>query len=286
MRSIGILLSFLSGMAVSCSEAKFVSGIERASSKMKLTQEEELMLKDSEDKAREKLVITEDTALELGEEAGVEVESESICLDGKRGFVDFENLPGAAQGKTIDDELNKYFDEKFHVKFRYVGGAQMKLAKIFDESDPNISFESWWSVLCPGKKINRQPKRNRICGAGKAEAGRWALSTSNALTSKSIQFEVLYSRLATNPSFVLYDFDGREKWTIQAFAEDGKVVATKSLDARKGYSVKRTDNSGGITVVIDTAGKKINRLLLTGSKNIKIFGFGFDNFSTGVCQKK
>jgi hypothetical protein len=62
-------------------------------------------------------------------------------------------------------------------------------------------------------------------------------------------------------------------------------VATKNLDATSGYNPKRTDNSRG-TVVIDTAVAKINRLLLTGEKNIKIFGFGFDNFSTGVCQLK
>lgn len=196
---------------------------------------------------------------------------------GMSAYLNFESVPNASDGKTVDSTMNDYFESSYGVRFNYVGGSSMRLSRIVSQNGAKVNFKAWASVKCPGK-----PNNNRVCGGSEVEkgAGNYAISSSNAKSSKDISFEVIYSKPATNPSFDMYDFDGGETWTITAFDEHGNEVGKSVYDANKGYSTKGTSNSD--VLVGGVKGEKIRRLHFVGKKGIKIFGFGFDNFKTGL----
>jgi hypothetical protein len=198
----------------------------------------------------------------------------------KTAYLDFESVPGAADGAVVDAAMNDYFEAQYGVRFNYLGGASLRLARIVPQGGPKVKFQAWLSAKCPKK-----PNNNRICGTSKAQAiaGNYALSSSNAKSSKTIKFEVVYSKPAKNPSFFIYDFDGKETWRIEAFDAAGNSVGLTQHSAGKGYSTGGTGNSDIMETSVTTSAP-VKRLEFTGNKNIKIFGFGFDNFRTGVSS--
>lgn len=198
-------------------------------------------------------------------------------------FINFENVPGVYQGKVVDADLNDWFETNYGVRFNYLGPHTLNMAYIVRRNEPPATFLAWMSILCDGI-----PNDNRLCNDPSPDvSGRWALSSSNSHDrpdkDEDVTFEVVYTPEARNPSWSLLDFDGGEEWTVTAYDANGQVVSSVYRESGDGYGTNTTSNNASITMSMNLNAPKIKRLHFRGEKNIKIFGYGFDNFRTGVA---
>ncbi len=189
--------------------------------------------------------------------------------------VDFENIPGASEGKIVDAAMNNYLKGAYGISFVSVAGGEIALAKIAQQDDPEVSFRGWMSVLCPGN-----PSWNRLCNGG--GGGRWLLSAIKAVSSYSVEFDVYYDYAAKTAEFDLADHDDSETWSITPYdASNSPIGAPRVFKANPGYG-SNTGNNKLTHITISSTSKNIRRLNFNGSKHIAIMGLGFDNFTTGI----
>ena len=193
-------------------------------------------------------------------------------------MLDFESVPGISEGKLLTPDINEYFRTNYGVTFSISAGGQFAFARIVGEKESKPSFKAWMSVLCP-----KRPNHNRLCNGG--NGGRWILSTTSATRTRNITFEIAYEVPVKKLSFDLADLDGNEVWTFTLYNSAGVVIpGGKSISAR-GYG-GGTGNSALKKIELAST-QRISRVRAAGTKGIRIFGFGFDNFVTGVprCVK-
>ncbi len=194
--------------------------------------------------------------------------------------LDFETIPNASQGLVIDDVLNAYLKGAYGIRFVAKQGGALKLAKIKNQNDTDATFDAWKSLLCPGL-----PNHNRLCQGG--NAGQWILSVAKVMSTNSIEFDAVYDSPADRVEFDLADFDGGESWTITPYNSAGAVIpGAMTFNAGNGYGGV-IGNNALTHLTIATSGTNISRIKFKGDKSENIFGFGFDNFTTGItyCPK-
>ena len=194
--------------------------------------------------------------------------------------LDFESIPNPSEGLVIDNVLNAYLKGAYGISFVAKQGGALKLAKIKNQNDTDATFDAWKSLLCPGL-----PNHNRLCEGG--NAGQWILSVANVMSTDVIEFDAVYDSPANRVEFDLADFDGDESWTITPYNSTGAVIpGARTFNAANGYG-GATGNNALTHLTITTSDTNISRIKFKGTKSINIFGFGFDNFTTGItyCPK-
>jgi hypothetical protein len=278
MRSIGILLSLLSGMAVSCSEARFlngVSGIERASSKLEWQESEEVLLKKSDeveggtvDGGGDGTTIVED---------GSDVDLKTGCAHTyTESKIDFENL---ASGTLMSDQLKDQYGIEFSAA---TGTPVINTATHAGDAELPAASSSWICGYCPGA-----PTRNRLWDAAAQQAvGRRFLTTTSSFTSKTASVDITWVEPVDKLQFDLIDVDGGESWVIDVYDENGTLIPdSRQTISEDGYAHAST-NGRPVTIEFAFDQPKISKLTLRGRKAIRIFGFAFDNFYTGISSCK
>lgn len=192
------------------------------------------------------------------------------------GVLTFEHL---SPGTSISSQ-NEALARDYGVTFEPILGGDLIVAPIVEQNEGEAHPKAWMSVKCKGK-----PNFNRLCFDKDPEhAGKRVMTTTGALESKRISFRVKYVEPVKNLSFELADVDGNETWSIQVFSPSGARLDNVKV-TRKGYGLDSGNSAMTLyRVSRDTA--DIGSVVLVGDKNIKIFGFGFDNFTTGldVCR--
>ncbi len=195
--------------------------------------------------------------------------------------IDFEDIPGARDGLTFGDEQEEFLRNRYGIRLRSIEGGSFRLARIVNQDEPEPLFEAWMSILCPGR-----PNHNRQCG-GVNTSGRWALSVADAKDTRRIEFEILYDSPVRQLSFDILDLDGGEDWYVTPYDESGAPIRERTGGVEEGgYGVGSTGNSSSTRFDIRSSARNIAKVRLVGTKGIRIFGFGFDNFRTGrsVCS--
>ncbi len=211
----------------------------------------------------------------------------------KRPILDFETIPGTHEGFNIVAS-NAFFKARYGLWFENEQGGSLNLVRVVDENDPiDPAVVGWDSYLCP--RIVQTPPlppylkhehHNRLCNGG--NAGTWIMSTSSATNTTDITFVVHYLVPVQKLAFDLADLDGTEHYTITAFEDDAHrhalpTTTTPSvIDGGGGYGAGSGNNK--LTHVEVSVGKKFMRSIrIHGHKRIAEYGFGFDNFSTGIA---
>jgi prepilin-type N-terminal cleavage/methylation domain-containing protein len=195
--------------------------------------------------------------------------------------IDFEDIPGARDGLTFGAEQANFLRSRYGIRLRSIEGGEFRLARIVDQDEPEPLFEAWMSILCPGR-----PNHNRQCG-GTNTSGRWALSVADATDTRRIEFEIIYDSPVRQLSFDILDLDGGEDWFVTPYDESGVPIRERTGGVEEGgYGVGSTGNSASTRFEIRSSARNIAKVRLVGTKGIRIFGFGFDNFHTGrsVCS--
>lgn len=197
------------------------------------------------------------------------------------GVLDFESIPGAFSGMPITNNL----DAKYHVTFTPIQGGALQLVDIVQPPySTNPTIVAWDSANChepANHNIICNPSQDTADNPTTATAGRWALSTTSAVNTKNIEFDVTYSTSVRSLSFDIIDIDGSESWDFQGYSAAGPIPAAYVHYNSKGYG-PNSGNNGLTRVTISSNATDIIRVKFHGTKNIWNFGFAFDNFSTGV----
>lgn len=202
------------------------------------------------------------------------VNVDQTCSPGiTRDILTFEDFD---EGAYIDASVNAQLSTDYGVTFTSGNGGDLRVAKIVGESEPEPFYFAWLSILCP-----KRPNHNRICRGGAADVGRRALSTENALSTKDISFEISYAEPVQGVSFDILDLDGKENWTFSAFDEFNAPIVPVTVAGGGGYG-GGTGNNAVTKFSMSAPGLSIRRLRFVGQKSIKLFGFAFDNFRTGL----
>ncbi len=192
--------------------------------------------------------------------------------------LDFETIP-AALGSAVNAKMNTYLRAAYGISFEAKVGGNLRLAEVVSEGDSEPAFEAWASAMCP-----KRPNHNQLCSGG--NGGRRVLSISGAMSTKNIAFDAFYDFPAKKIEFDLADMDGDESWTITPYDSAGSPVAGAKTFNASGYG-GGSGNNALTHLTITSNGTNISRVNFKGSKGINTFGFGFDNFKTGItyCPK-
>jgi len=196
--------------------------------------------------------------------------------------------PSVSSGTLNFEEFSEYDDiskephrslilQKYGIQFDAITGGDLAIAKVVDQGDSEPSFKAWLSVLCPGS-----PNNNRACNGG--SVGKRVLSMTNAKSTKIAELSLTLIEPVQSLSFDILDVDGGETWTITAIDRDGNPLPSQKVSSA-GYGGS-SNNNRAKNFQVKTLGKEIKSVRIHGTKNIKIFGFGFDNFVTGITPCK
>jgi len=185
------------------------------------------------------------------------------------------------EGAYVDSSMNSQLAREYGVTFNSGDGGDLRVAKIVREGEPDPLFSAWLSILCP-----KAPNHNRICNSDPAAVGRRALSTDHSLSTKDISFEIYYIEPVQDLSFDILDLDGQERWVFSAYDEFDNTITPIAVSSSAGYG-KGTGNNAATNISMSVPERSIRKLRFVGKKNIRLFGFGFDNFKTGlrVCPR-
>ena len=196
---------------------------------------------------------------------------------------DVLNFEEFASGARFDNSVDSQLESSHGVRFQNLIGGDFVVADVVSESnvrEPTV--RAWKSILCPGRG-----NHNRLCFDSDANrAGQKVLSLSNALNTRVIHFRVNYISNVQSLSFELADVDGGENWSIKAYNQQGDLLSGTQVTARS-YGRGRSGNSALTLYSISRPTADIASIEVHGTKRIRIFGFGFDNFTTGlnVCPE-
>jgi hypothetical protein len=196
--------------------------------------------------------------------------------------------PNVSSGVVNFEEFSEYANiakephrslmvEKYGIQFDAITGGDLAIAKVVSRGDSEPSFKAWLSVLCKGR-----PNNNRACNGG--NVGKRVLSMTNAKSTRVAELSLTLVEPVQSLSFDILDVDGGETWTITATDKDGKPLPAQKVSAA-GYGGS-SNNNRAKNFQVKTLGKEIKSVRVRGTKNIKIFGFGFDNFVTGITPCK
>jgi hypothetical protein len=196
--------------------------------------------------------------------------------------------PNVSSGLVNFEEFSEYADiskephrslilEKYGIQFDPITGGNLAIAKVVKQGDSEPSFKAWLSVLCPGR-----PNNNRVCNGG--SVGKRVLSMSNAKSTRVAEISLTLVEPVQSLSFDILDVDGGESWSITATDKDGNTLPSQKVSSA-GYGGS-SNNNRAKNFQVKTLGKEIKSVRVHGTKNIKIFGFGFDNFVTGITPCK
>lgn len=191
------------------------------------------------------------------------------------GLVNFEEFPEYAN--IAIEPYRSQILQKYGIQFDAITGGNLAIAEVVNEGDSEPSFEAWWSIKCPGN-----PKRNRVCNGG--SVGRRVLSMTNATNTRTAELSLTLIEPVQSISFDIIDMDGNETWTVTATDRDGKSLPSQTVSS-SGYGGS-SGNNGATNFQVKTLGREIESVRIHGTKSIKIFGFGFDNFKTGITPCK
>lgn len=195
----------------------------------------------------------------------------SCNLNVSSGLVNFEEF---SEYDDISKEPHRsLLLQKYGIQFDAITGGDLAIAKVVNQGDSEPSFKAWMSVLCPGR-----PNNNRACNGG--SVGKRVLSMTNAKSAKIAELSLTLIEPVQSLSFDILDVDGGETWTITATDKDGKPLPAQKVSAA-GYGGS-SNNNRAKNFQVETLGREIKSVRVRGTKNIKIFGFGFDNFVTGI----
>lgn len=201
--------------------------------------------------------------------------SEPCSKDISSGDIDFEEF------SEWDDVSKKPHSAsiltKYGVQFTAIKGGSLAIAKIVERDDEEPDFKAWLSVLCPGK-----PNNNRACQGG--EVGKRVLSMTDAKDTKEVELLVTLVEPVDSFSFDILDVDGGETWSITATDSMGQTIPTQKVSSA-GYG-SNSGNNRTTNFTVQTLGRTIKSVRIVGTKKIDIFGFGFDNFRTGMAPCK
>lgn len=196
--------------------------------------------------------------------------------------------PTVSSGVVNFEEFSEYADiskephrslilQKYGIQFDAITGGNLAIAKVVGRGDSEPSFKAWMSVLCPGR-----PNNNRACNGG--SVGKRVLSMTNAKSTKIAELSLTLIEPVQSLSFDILDVDGGETWTITATDRDGNPLPSQKVSSA-GYG-SSSNNNRAKNFQVKALGKEIKSVRIHGTKNIKIFGFGFDNFVTGITPCK
>ena len=191
------------------------------------------------------------------------------------GLVNFEEFPEYAN--IANEPHRSLLLKKYGIQFDAVAGGNLAIAKVVNQGDSEPSFKAWLSILCP-----RRPNNNRVCNGG--SVGRRVLSMTNAKDTRTAELSLTLVEPVQSLSFDIIDVDGRETWTVTATDRDGKRISSQKVSS-SGYGGS-SGNNGATNFQVKTLGREIKSVRIHGTKNINIFGFGFDNFKTGITPCK
>ena len=191
------------------------------------------------------------------------------------GLVNFEEFPEYAN--IANEPHRSQILQKYGIQFDAVAGGNLAIAKVVNQGDSEPSFKAWLSILCP-----RRPNNNRVCNGG--SVGRRVLSMTNAKDTRTAELSLTLVEPVQSLSFDIIDVDGRETWTVTATDRDGKRISSQKVSS-SGYGGS-SGNNGATNFQVKTLGREIKSVRIHGTKNINIFGFGFDNFKTGITPCK
>lgn len=197
------------------------------------------------------------------------------CITGlKSGRVDFESYNELDTVATLNESLIA----DYGIAFENVGDTDLAVARIVGEKDPNPDFRAWKSILCP-----KLPNHNQLCFGG--DGGQRILSSTNALNTKNLSFKITLVKPVNQLSFEFADIDGNEEWSFELFNEKGEKLDAATEIKQSGYGAD-TGNSALTKFEFIRVNKDIKELVATGTKSIKLFGFGIDNIETGltICE--
>ena len=210
------------------------------------------------------------------------------CVEGiGKRVIDFEEFDEGAKGTALSEALwNTY-------GVRLVGlySGDPQVIRLTERGDARVKkgLIGWYSSACPGG-----PNQNRLCNGG--DGGKRALALSRTLDADRIDVNVdgkqkkravvsLGIELKTAVSevtFDLADIDGTEAFEITAYDADGAELDGVSIKYHGSYSLKRSGNSALTPVAVTSAEANIKKVVIFGTKVIKVFGFGIDNIDTGM----
>ncbi len=193
----------------------------------------------------------------------------------KGGVITFEEFD---EGQIIDAVTNAQLLKDHGVTMKSLLGDQLQVVKIAREGESEPNIIAYLSTKSSGK-----PNHNRLIdSADEQRAGHRALATTDVFDSKNFAFEADYAVPVSHLSIDLLDLDGGESWTIEAFDSKNKKVNSTVLTF-KTYGAA-SGNEAITTYSMTNKDANISRVVFTGSKSIKIFGWAFDNFDTGLIK--
>ncbi len=206
--------------------------------------------------------------------------------------LDFEAIPGAHEGMSIESGIvaghpkmtvNDYFKATSGVWFSSGQGGSLQLVKVVAEGDPEPAVSAWLSIMCAKK-----PNHNRLCNGGDVNPdgslNKWLMSTTSAVSTRDVSLTIHYLVPVKDLSISIADIDGCETYDFLAKDEAGRqlsIVTSPSPVRDCGYGAG-TGNNRLTPVTVKANNGYISTLALHGQKSIKAYGFGFDNFATGI----
>ena len=197
-----------------------------------------------------------------------------------------DGIDNVSSGLVNFEEFSEYADiakephrslllKKYGIQFDAITGGNLAIAKVVNRGDSEPSFKAWLSAKCPGK-----PNNNRVCNGG--SVGKRVLSMTNAKHTKTAELSLTLVEPVQSLSFDIIDVDGRETWTVTATDRDGKRISSQKVSS-SGYGGSSGNNQAK-NFQVKTLGKEIKSVRIHGTKKSNIFGFGFDNFKTGITS--
>ena len=206
------------------------------------------------------------------------VDTDKQCLElFDESRIEFENL-------AANVEVTTAYLYSHGVLFSSAGSGSIVSRQTTVEGDNELdsSVEAWNCALCEGS-----PKYNRLADStAAARVGSRVLANSEySNDNKNGGLKVTWLQPVSNIKFDLLDVDGSEVWTVTFFDKDRNLIkdATKEISF-KGYNVEKTGNGKPTEVFVSLQTPQIKSMEIHGVKNIKAFGFGFDNFHTGLVE--
>ena len=189
-----------------------------------------------------------------------------------------ENFEEFSESADISKEPHRSLIlQKYGIQFDAITGGNLAIAKVVNQGDSEPSFKAWLSVLCPGR-----PNNNRVCNGG--SVGKRVLSMTNAKSTRTAELSLTLIEPVQSLSFDILDVDGGETWTITATDQDGNTLPSQKVSSA-GYGGS-SNNNRAKNFQVKTLGREMKSVRIHGTKNIKMFGFGFDNFVTGITPCK
>ena len=195
-----------------------------------------------------------------------------------------DGIDNVSSGLVNFEEFSEYADiakephrslmlQKYGIQFDAITGGNLAIAKVVNRGDSEPSFKAWLSAKCPGK-----PNNNRVCNGG--SVGKRVLSMTNAKSTKTAELSLTLVEPVQSLSFDIIDVDGGETWTVTATDRDGRRLPSQTVSS-SGYGGSSNNNQAK-NFQVKTLGREIKSVRIHGTKNSNIFGFGFDNFVTGI----